>query len=82
MEHGGEARAYPVQYIGYHHQVQDTVGGQAILVTFCTVCRTGRVLDPRVDWDVEHFRLVGMDHFNAMLEDRRPARGGARRTAT
>ena len=24
---GGEARAYPIRFIGYHHQVRDTVGG-------------------------------------------------------
>ncbi len=67
----GEARAYPVQYIGYHHQVQDTIGGEPVLVTFCTVCRTGRVFSPMVRGAPETFRLVGMDQFNAMLEDRR-----------
>ena len=70
VEVSGEARAYPVHYIGYHHQVRDTVGGRPVLVTFCTVCRTGRVFDPTVDGKAETFRLVGMDHFNAMLEDR------------
>ena len=66
----GEARAYPLQFIGYHHQVQDSVGGVPVLVTYCTVCRTGRVFDPVIDGKEETFRLVGMDHFNAMLEDR------------
>jgi hypothetical protein len=70
VEAGGEARAYPVQFIGYHHQVRDTVGGQPVLVSYCTVCRTGRVFVPIVDGRAESFRLVGMDHFNAMFEDR------------
>ncbi len=65
----GEARAYPIQFIGYHHQVRDTVGGSPVMVTYCTVCRTGRVFSPTVDGKPEHFRLVGMDHFNAMFED-------------
>jgi hypothetical protein len=88
----GEARAYPLQFIGYHHQVRDTVGGQPVLVSYCTVCRTGRVFSPLVDGRAESFRLVGMDHFNAMLEDRttgswwRQANGeaitGARKGAT
>ena len=69
VERNGEARAYPVQFIGYHHQVQDTVGGEPVLVTFCTVCRTGRIFSPVIDGRAERFRLVGMDHFNAMLED-------------
>src|SRR3954453_7357062 len=37
----GEAKAYPIEIIGYHHQVQDTIAGQPIIVTYCTVCRTG-----------------------------------------
>ena len=64
-----EARAYPIEIIGYHHQVKDTVGGQPIMVTYCTVCRTGRVYSPFVKGQPELFRLVGMDHFNAMFED-------------
>src|SRR5678810_962879 len=39
------------------------------MVTYCTVCRTGRVFEPIVNGKQEKFRLVGMDHFNAMLED-------------
>ena len=65
----GQASAYPVQIIGYHHQVQDTIGGQPVLVTYCTVCRTGRIFSPYVKGKFQHFRLVGMDHFNAMFED-------------
>jgi hypothetical protein len=70
VEINGSARAYPLRFIGYHHQVRDTVGGQEILVTYCTVCRTGRVFMPVVDGRSETFRLVGMDHFNAMFEDK------------
>lgn len=69
IELDGQARAYPVQYIGYHHQVRDTVNGKPVMVSFCTVCRTGRVFRPIVDGKTENFRLVGMDHFNAMFED-------------
>jgi hypothetical protein len=64
-----EAKAYPIEIIGYHHQVKDTVGGEPIMVTYCTVCRTGRVYSPFVNGKYETFRLVGMDHFNAMFED-------------
>jgi hypothetical protein len=65
----GEARAYPIQLIGYHHQVKDTVGNTPVMITYCTVCRTGRVYSPIVNGKPEKFRLVGMDHFNAMFED-------------
>ena len=65
----GQSKAYPIEIIGYHHQVQDTIGGEPVMVTYCTVCRTGRVYRPFVNGKFEKFRLVGMDHFNAMFED-------------
>ncbi len=65
----GFAKAYPVQFLGYHHQVLDSLNGEPIIVTYCTVCRTGRVYQPIVNGKYETFRLVGMDHFNAMFED-------------
>src|SRR5665213_61437 len=65
----GEAKAYPIQIIGYHHQVMDTIGSTPVMITYCTVCRTGRVFSPFVNGKMESFRLVGMDHFNAMFED-------------
>lgn len=69
VERNGEAKAYPIQFIGYHHQVRDRVGGEEVLVTYCTVCRTGRVFSPLVEGRPQRFRLVGMDHWNAMFED-------------
>ena len=65
----GQAKAYPIQLIGYHHQVVDTLGNTPVMVTYCTVCRTGRVYSPMVNGKQETFRLVGMDHFNAVFED-------------
>jgi len=70
IELDGQAKAYPLQFIGYHHQVRDTLAGQPVLVSYCTVCRTGRVFRPTVNGSPETFRLVGMDQFNAMFEDR------------
>jgi hypothetical protein len=64
-----EAKAYPIEVIGYHHQVRDTIGGEPVMITYCTVCRTGRAYSPYVNGKLENFRLVGMDHFNAMFED-------------
>lgn len=65
----GKAKAYPIEIIGYHHQVRDTLAGTEVMITYCTVCRTGRVYEPVVNGKTELFRLVGMDHFNAMFED-------------
>lgn len=69
VEINGEAVAYPIEIIGYHHQVRDIVGRKEILVTYCTACRSGRVFDPVVDGQTAYFRLVGMDRYNAIFED-------------
>lgn len=69
IEFNGEAKAYPLEFLAYHHQVRDMIGGKEVMVTYCSVCRTGRVYEPVVDGKSEKFRLVGMDHFNAMFED-------------
>ncbi|SFF07943.1 DUF3179 domain-containing (seleno)protein [Thermoflexibacter ruber] len=70
IAHNGQAKAYPIQFLGYHHQVRDSIGGKPVMITYCTVCRTGRVFEPVVNGKAEEFRLVGMDHFNAMFEDK------------
>jgi hypothetical protein len=70
VEYNGAAKAYPIQFLGYHHQVFDTIAGKPIIVTYCTVCRSARVFEPVVNGMLEKFRLVGMDHFNAMFEDK------------
>jgi hypothetical protein len=65
----GVAKAYPLVYLGYHHKVQDNVGGEPVLVTYCTMCRTGRVYSPVVNGKKQDFRLVGARHYNAIIED-------------
>lgn len=66
---GGIAKAYPIQFLGYHHLVSDKFDSTPVLLTYCTVCRTGRAYKQVVQGRTEKFRLVGMDHFNAMMED-------------
>ena len=50
---GNQAKAYPIRFIGYHHQVMDTIDGKPILVTYCTVCRSGRVFEPGIEGKLE-----------------------------
>ena len=65
----GVAKAYPVDYLAYHHKVQDDVGGLPVLVTYCSMCRTGRVYSPIINGSRQNFRLVGARHYNAIIED-------------
>ncbi|XHR95781.1 DUF3179 domain-containing (seleno)protein [Mucilaginibacter sp. UC70_90] len=65
----GVAKAYPLIYLGYHHKLQDDVGNKPVLVTYCTMCRTGRVYSPVINGVRQNFRLVGARHYNAIIED-------------
>jgi hypothetical protein len=66
---GTEARAYPIRTMGYHHIVNDTVGGIPIAVTYCTLCHTGLVWSRIVEGKLLHFRLAGINNGNALLRD-------------
>jgi hypothetical protein len=66
---GSTRKAYPIDVIAYHHLIADHVETTPVLVTYCTMCHSGRVFSPVVDGVVEQFRLVGANQFNAMMED-------------
>lgn len=69
VERNGQIAGYPVDLVAHHHKIHDTIGGVPVLVTYCTMCHTGRVFSPIIDGIVESFRLVGANHFNAIFED-------------
>ncbi len=66
---GQQARAYPIRTMGYHHIVNDVVGGVPIAVTYCTLCHTGLVWSRVIDGKTLHFRLAGINNGNALLRD-------------
>jgi hypothetical protein len=51
----GVNRFYPYQILVWHEIVNDTVGGKRILVSYCPLCMTGYVFDPRVDGELVEF---------------------------
>jgi len=69
VSNGNTYHAYPIRYLSFHHQIYDTLNGKRLLITYCDVCRSALVFDPVVNGKQETFRLVGMDQFNAMIED-------------
>lgn len=70
VELNGVAKAYPVQIVGYHHKVRDTIAGKPLIITYCTACRSGRVYSAEVDGQPDHFKLVGMNKNNSVFEDK------------
>ena len=69
IEFHGKSKAYPVPFIDYHHQIIDSLDGQKYIATYCGLCRTGRFFLPYINGKYTTFRLVGINHNNAMLED-------------
>ncbi len=57
---GQTARAYPIRYLMWHEIVNDSIGGVAVLVTFCPLCNTGMVFDPRRDGVALTFGVSGL----------------------
>lgn len=66
---GDEAKAYPMRLLAYHHRVEDTLGGEPVWVTYCTMCRTGKVFRPTVDGRPLHFDLLGAIRYNSTYRD-------------
>ncbi len=47
---GGERRAYPVKVLAWHELLNDTLGGQPVALSFCTLCGSG-ILYSAIDDD-------------------------------
>lgn len=57
---GGKHRAYPARFIAWHHIVNDTLGGRAVAVTYCSVCNSGVAYDPVVSGTRRLFNVFGL----------------------
>ena len=67
IELGGEARAYPLAILNWHELVNDTVGGRAILVSYCPLCGTGIVFDRSIGGRIRKFGVSGLLYRSDML---------------
>lgn len=57
--HNGETRFYPYQILVWHEIVNDTISGERVLVTYCPLCGTGIVFDPKVNGEEQEFGVSG-----------------------
>jgi hypothetical protein len=55
-----DARAYPLQILIWHEIVNDVVGGDPVLITFCPLCNASIVFDRRVGEQVYEFGTSGL----------------------
>jgi len=71
VEHGGKAKAYPLQILIWHEIVNDEIAGLPVSVTFCPLCNTALTFDRRFDDEVLDFGTTGMlRHSDLVMYDR------------
>jgi hypothetical protein len=56
----GEARAYPFGILWWHEIVNDFLGGEDILVTYCPLTGSGIAFDPHVGGQLRTFQVSGL----------------------
>jgi len=72
LEVEGQARAYPLAILVWHEIVNDTLGGEPVVVTFCPLCNTALVFERTLDGVVYDFGTTGKLRFSDLvMYDRR-----------
>jgi len=70
----GEARAYPIRILVRHELVNDTIGEQPILVSYCPLCGSGLVFNRALDGEPVEFGVSGLLHnSDLVMYDRKTA---------
>jgi hypothetical protein len=64
---GSEARAYPLAILVWHELVNDELGDDPILVSYCPLCGTALVFDRRLDGRVHNFGVSGLLYQSDLL---------------
>ena len=71
VQANGEAKAYPIQILMWHEIVNDTVGGEPLLVSFCPLCNTAIAFKRTFDETVLDFGTTGrLRYSNLIMYDR------------
>ena len=60
LARGDTARAYPTRILVWHEIVNDTIGKQAVAVTYCPLCGTAMVFDRTIDGMERTFGVSGL----------------------
>lgn len=68
---GDDARAYPIQILMWHEIVNDTVGGEPLLISFCPLCNTAIAFKRTFNDQVFDFGATGrLRYSNLIMYDR------------
>ncbi len=58
--HKSYTKAYPVRILNYHEIVNDKVGGEAVVVTYCPLCGTGMAFAANIAGKDRSFGVSGL----------------------
>ena len=64
---GDDARAYPLQIMTWHEIVNDIVGGEPVIVTFCPLCNSAIVFERRMGDTVNSFGVSGLLRYSDLI---------------
>jgi hypothetical protein len=64
---GVDARAYPLQILTWHEIVNDVVGGESVLISFCPLCNTAIAFDRKVEGRVLDFGTTGRLRYSTLF---------------
>ena len=68
---GEVPRAYPIRYLTWHENINDTAGGVPYAVTYCPLCNSAPTFDRRVEGQVLTFGVTGkLKDSNLIMYDR------------
>ena len=63
----GEARAYPLIILWLHEMINDTLGGENVLVSYCPLTGSGIAFDPVIDGEERNFGVSGLLFENNLI---------------
>jgi hypothetical protein len=64
---GGAARAYPIAILEWHELVNDSLGGEPVLVSYCPLCGTALVFGREVEGRALTFGVSGLLYRSDLL---------------
>lgn len=67
INYNGVTKAYPIAILDYHELVNDTFGDQPVAVSYCPLCGTGMVFNPKVQGMHLVFGVSGLLYNNDLL---------------
>lgn len=67
IEMNGMAKAYPIRILNWHEIVNDDVGGEPVLVSYCPLCGSGMAFNAHIKGKALDFGVSGLLYNNDVL---------------